>query len=57
MVTSDFGLQGYNIVLGSGVYMNFGCILLDGNLIEIGSDTMLGPNVQFYPPGTQSNAF
>lgn len=31
--------------------MNFGCILLDGNLIEIGDDTMLGPNVQFYPPG------
>ena len=45
-------MQGYNITMGSGSYMNFGCILLDGNTIEIGADTLIGPNVQFYPPGT-----
>lgn len=49
-----FVVQGYNITLGSGVYMNFGCILLDCNTIEIGSDTMFGPNVQFYGPGAQN---
>jgi maltose O-acetyltransferase len=38
--------------MGSGAYMNFGCLLLDGNTIEIGDDTLIGPNVQFYPPGT-----
>lgn len=46
-----FDMQGYNIAVGKGVYMNFGCILLDSNLIEIGDDTLIGPNVQFYPPG------
>ena len=51
-MTGLLGLtQGYNVILGSGVYMNFGCILLDCNTIEIGNDTMFGPNVQFYPPG------
>lgn len=44
-------VQGYNITLGKGVYINFGCILLDCNTIEIGDDTLLGPNVQIYPPG------
>ena len=44
-------LQGYNIEMGSGVYMNFGCIFLDSNDIIIGSRVLIGPNVQFYPPG------
>ena len=35
--------------------MNFGCILLDSNRIEIGDDTLIGPNVQFYPPGITSH--
>lgn len=44
-------MQGYNIELGSGVYMNFGCIFLDSNDIIIGANALIGPNVQFYPPG------
>ena len=43
--------QGYNICMGKGVYFNFNCTLLDGNLITIGDDTIVGPNVQIYPPG------
>ncbi|KAK9808097.1 hypothetical protein WJX73_006031 [Symbiochloris irregularis] len=41
---------GYNIRLGRGVYMNFGCTFLDCNVIEIGDDVLFGPNVQIYPP-------
>ena len=37
--------------MGKGVYFNFNCTLLDGNLITIGDDTIVGPNVQIYPPG------
>jgi maltose O-acetyltransferase len=37
---------GYNIYLGEYVYMNFGCIFLDVNRIEVGEQTMFGPNVQ-----------
>ena len=44
-------MQGYNIELGPGVYMNFGCIFLDSNDIIIGANALIGPNVQFYPPG------
>lgn len=37
---------GNNIYLGEQVYMNFGCIFLDVNRIDIGEQTMFGPNVQ-----------
>jgi len=37
--------------MGSGAYMNFGCLLLDGNTIDIGANALIGPNVHFYPPG------
>lgn len=39
---------GTNIKLGKNVYMNFNCILLDCNVIEIGDNVMIAPNVQIY---------
>ncbi|DAZ95701.1 TPA: hypothetical protein N0F65_007107 [Lagenidium giganteum] len=39
---------GYNIHLGSMVFMNFGCVLLDVAEIRIGDRVLLGPNVQLY---------
>ncbi|KAA2234820.1 sugar O-acetyltransferase [Salinarimonas soli] len=37
---------GYNIRLGDGVFMNFGCVLLDVVAIEIGDACQFGPAVQ-----------
>lgn len=39
---------GSNIRLGHNVYMNFNCIVLDCNTVEIGDNTFFGPNVQVY---------
>jgi maltose O-acetyltransferase len=39
---------GYNIQLGSGVFMNFGCVLLDVGRIEIGDFCQIGPGVHIY---------
>jgi maltose O-acetyltransferase len=39
---------GYNIHLGSNVFLNFNCVLLDVNTIEIGDHTQIGPAVQIY---------
>jgi maltose O-acetyltransferase len=39
---------GYNIFLGSRVFLNFGCVLLDVCRIEIGDGTQIGPAVQIY---------
>jgi maltose O-acetyltransferase len=39
---------GGNIILGQGVFMNFNCIILDCNIVRIGDNTMMGPNVQIY---------
>lgn len=39
---------GYNIRLGSGVFLNFNCVLLDVTTIEIGDQTQIGPAVQIY---------
>lgn len=39
---------GFNITLGDRVFMNFGCVLLDCNLITIGDRTLLGPGVHIY---------
>jgi maltose O-acetyltransferase len=39
---------GYNIHLGHGVFLNFNCVLLDVNVIEIGDRTQIGPAVQIY---------
>lgn len=39
---------GYNIRIGSGVFLNFNCVILDGALVTIGDDTRIGPAVQIY---------
>ncbi len=39
---------GYNILAGDGLYMNFGCIVLDCALVEIGAGVLFGPAVQIY---------
>jgi maltose O-acetyltransferase len=37
---------GYNVRLGSGVFLNFGCVLLDVVAIRIGDGVQIGPAVQ-----------
>jgi len=39
---------GYNIEVGENFFANFGCIILDVNKVTIGTNVMLGPNVQIY---------
>ena len=39
---------GANITLGSNVYFNFNCVVLDPAPVTIGSHVMFGPNVQIY---------
>lgn len=39
---------GVNVTLGEGVFLNFGCVILDCARVEIGEKTMLGPYVQIY---------
>ena len=39
---------GYNIILGDNFYANFGCVILDCNLVKIGDNVKFGPNVQIY---------
>lgn len=39
---------GVNITLGAGVFMNFGCVILDCARVVIGEKTMLAPYVQLY---------
>ncbi len=39
---------GSNIYLARGVYMNFNCVILDCNRVEIGEKTLLGPGVHIY---------
>ncbi len=37
---------GYNIRLGDGVFLNYGCIILDVVAVTIGAGTQIGPGVQ-----------
>jgi maltose O-acetyltransferase len=37
---------GSNIYLGDGFFMNFGCIILDCNVVRIGDNVQCGPYVQ-----------
>ena len=39
---------GHNISIGDNFYANFDCIMLDANLITIGSHVLLGPRVGLY---------
>jgi len=37
---------GFNIHLGAGVFLNFGCVILDVVEVHIGERTQIGPGVQ-----------
>ena len=37
---------GSNIRLGAGVFLNYGCVILDSVDVEIGEGTQIGPGVQ-----------
>jgi maltose O-acetyltransferase len=39
---------GTNITLGSKVFFNFNCVVLDVMAVHIGNHTMFGPSVQIY---------
>ncbi|HOE95347.1 MAG TPA: sugar O-acetyltransferase [Candidatus Sumerlaeota bacterium] len=39
---------GYNILADDGLYMNFGCVVLDVCPVHIGAGVMFGPYVQVY---------
>jgi maltose O-acetyltransferase len=39
---------GTHITLGAEVFVNFNCVFLDCNTIDIGAQTQLGPAVQLY---------
>ena len=41
----DYGTQ---IIIGTGVYANVGCVVLDCARVEIGDRTLLGPAVHLY---------
>ena len=40
---------GYNIFAGDGLYMNFGCVVLDCAPVHIGDNVSFGPYVQLCP--------
>ena len=39
---------GENILIGDDVFINYNCVLLDDNLIEIGNGVLIGPAAQIY---------
>lgn len=39
---------GSNIYAGNGLYMNYGCVILDCNTVHIGENVLCGPYVQIY---------
>ena len=39
---------GTNVRLGSGVFINFNCTILDTCLVTVGARTLVGPNVSLY---------
>ncbi|WP_414548089.1 sugar O-acetyltransferase [Anabaena sp. CCY 0017] len=39
---------GSNIDAGDGLYMNYGCVILDCNLVKIGENVLCAPYVQIY---------
>ena len=43
----DYGI---NISIGKNTFINFNCVLIDNNKIEIGSNVLIGPGVHFYTP-------
>jgi len=47
---------GANISLGSNVYFNFNCVILDPAAVSIGDNVMFGPAVQIYTATHPVNA-
>ena len=48
-VTAPFFCDyGYNVALGTNVYFNFNCVVLDVAPVSIGNNTILGPAVHIY---------
>ena len=41
-------VYGQNIEIGDNVFLNFQCVILDCNKVQIDDHTMIGPNVQIY---------
>lgn len=39
---------GYNIELGSNVFINYNCTILDCNRVIVGNNVLIAPNVQIY---------
>ncbi|MBQ5849263.1 MAG: sugar O-acetyltransferase [Lachnospiraceae bacterium] len=39
---------GYNIEVGSNVFVNYNCTILDCNKVVIGNNVLIAPNVQIY---------
>lgn len=39
---------GYNIEVGTGLFMNFNCTILDVAKVSIGNNVLIGPHVQIY---------
>jgi maltose O-acetyltransferase len=39
---------GSNIYVGNNLYMNYGCVILDCNQVEIGDNVLCAPYVQIY---------
>lgn len=39
---------GTNLCIGDNVFFNFNCVVLDVMRVEVGSRTLIGPNVQIY---------
>ncbi|KAJ6145081.1 hypothetical protein N7470_008976 [Penicillium chermesinum] len=48
MLAQLLGYYGCNIIVGDGVYANFGLVVLDCAIVRIGDRTILGPNVHIY---------
>ncbi len=41
---------GYQTSIGSGTFINFGCVILDVGVVFIGADVQMGPYVQLLTP-------
>lgn len=42
--------HGNRITVGSNVFVNYNCTMLDGGGINIGNNVLIGPNCQLYTP-------
>ena len=47
---------GFNVAIGAGVFLNFGCVILDVVRVTIGDKTQIGPNVQILTADHPRNA-